>query len=127
MTSASFDRAIMKALTKISEMKFLQIVVVATVLVASVHAIKCNVGSATGTCPSADAPNADTCFKCNQKGVVESGSCKKGSTCDIIKGVCASPFVYSDCQTDNCNGCSPASAVQISVFLLIAALASMIF
>ncbi len=108
-------------------MKFLQIAILATVLIASAQAIKCNTGSATGVCPSKDTPSADTCFKCNQKGVVESGSCKKGASCDTIKGFCATPFVYSDCQTDDCNGCSPASALQISVLLLLSALASMIF
>ncbi len=108
-------------------MKFLQIAILATVLIASAQAIKCNEGVATGVCPSKDFPNADTCFKCNQKGVVESGSCKKGASCDTIKGICLTPFVYSDCQTDNCNGCSPASALQVSVLLLLSALASMIF
>ncbi len=109
-------------------MKLLQIVVLATVLVASVHAIKCNVGTATGTCPSTDLGSlADTCYKCVSGGVAVSGGCMKGASCDTLKTACKSPAVYSDCTTDNCNGCSPASTLQVSIGLFIAALAAMLF
>ncbi len=108
-------------------MKFLQIAFLATVLIASAHAIKCNSGTATGVCPSKDSPSMDSCFKCVAKGVAESGSCNKAGSCQTIKGFCLSPFVYTECQTDDCNGCSPASALQISVVLLLSALAAMIF
>ncbi len=109
-------------------MKFIQIAVLATVLVASAHALKCNVGTATGTCPSSDlGAGADTCFKCVSAGVAVSSGCLKSGSCTTFKNACASPAVYSECTTDNCNGCSPASALQISVLLLIAAMASMMF
>ena len=109
-------------------MKCLQIAFFATILIASTYALSCNVGSATGTCPATDlGAAADTCFKCVTKGVAVSSGCMAASSCATIKTACNANGVYSDCTTANCNGCSPASALQASAVLLVGALAAMLF
>jgi hypothetical protein len=110
-------------------MKFLQIVVLATVLVASAHALKCNVATATkdATCPSEDLATSDTCYKCvTSSGVVTAGGCT--GECATAKATCtAISGTLTQCKTDNCNGCSPASALQASAFMLVVAMLAMLF
>jgi hypothetical protein len=116
-------------------MKFLQVVIFATVLVASAHAIACNVGTAVNVCPSQTfTTGIDTCSKCvvksgGETAVISSGCASTvAGNCDIGKNSCATVSgTYTTCTTDNCNGCSPASALQLSVFLLLAALSAMFF
>jgi hypothetical protein len=112
-------------------MKFLQIAALATLMIASAFALKCNVGTATGTCPSSDLGSTfDTCFKCVKDGVAAANGCQASGlvACATLKSACeASKGTYSSCTTDNCNGCSPASAIQASAFLLVAAVAAMLF
>jgi hypothetical protein len=110
-------------------MKFLQIAIFAIALVASAHALSCNVGSATGTCPATDLTAAiDTCWKCVLNGVAASSGCAAATSCATAKTGCeTSKGTYTSCTTANCNGCSPASALQVSAFLLLAALSAMFF
>ena len=121
--------------TNCPKMKFLQVAIFATILVASAHAIACNVGTAVNVCPSQTFTSGiDTCSKCVVKSggqtAVISSACSStiSGNCDILKNSCASTSgTYTSCTTDNCNGCSPASALQLSVFLLLAALSAMFF
>ena len=121
------------AFTNCPNMKFLQVAIFATVLVASAHAIACNTGSAANVCPSVNIAGVDTCTKCviKQGGqtAVVSGGCVTGPSCDAAKTSCSNlQGTYTTCTSgDNCNGCSPASALQLSVFLLLAALSAMFF
>ncbi len=110
-------------------MKFLQVAIFAIALAASAHALSCNVGTATGTCPATDLLSAaDTCFKCVTNGVAVAAGCNAASTCAGFKTSCESgKGTYTSCTTANCNGCSPASTVQVSAFLLLAALSAMFF
>jgi hypothetical protein len=112
-------------------MKFLQVAIFAIALVASAHAISCNVGSATGTCPATDLGAAiDTCVKCVTNGVAVASGCSSSiaTSCSTVKTACESAKgTYTSCTTANCNGCSPASALQVSAFLLLAALSAMFF
>jgi hypothetical protein len=115
-------------------MKFLQVAILAIVLVASAHALSCNVATATpGTCPGVDlGADIDTCFKCVAAGVASANGCSStgagsSTSCSGVKSICETTGkgTYTSCQTANCNGCSPASALQISAFLLLAALSAM--
>ena len=113
-------------------MKFLQVAIFAIVMVASAHALSCNVGTVTGTCPAIDlGTTVDNCYRC----VLSSGTAASGCTtaagalaCASIKTTCeAGKGTFSSCTTANCNGCSPASALQVSAFLLLAVLSAMFF
>ena len=112
-------------------MKCLQIAFFATILIASTYALSCNVGTATGTCPAQDlGADYTTCYKCiTSTGVATAAGC--GSSlipCATIKSACeAAKGTYSSCTTANCNGCSPASALQASAVLLVGAVAAMLF
>jgi hypothetical protein len=114
-------------------MKFLQIVILAAVLVASAHAIKCATSALDGkSCPEKDlGAAADTCFKCVISGVATANSCLStgaAATCAALKKGCEdAKGTYSDCKTDNCVTCSPASALQASAFVLVAAFVAMLF
>jgi len=113
-------------------MKFLQIAVTLALLVVSTYALKCNVGGTgtgqTGTCVSTDyGAAADTCISCkiSSGGVsaATAGGCLAASSCVTAKAACAG--TYASCTTDNCNSCSPASALQVSFAFLLAAVAAM--
>ena len=116
-------------------MKFLQVAIFAIVLVASAHALSCNVRRFTQTtCEAVDmGPDIDTCWKCVTNAAtvyVVSSGCLASSTCASAVAMCPPPSVYTSCNTANCNGCSsvsPASALQISAFLLLAALSALFF
>jgi len=113
-------------------MKFLQIAVTLALLVVSTYALKCNVGTSgtgsTGTCVSTDlGAAADTCISCKisagGQSAATAGGCLAASTCAAIKSACTG--TYASCTTDNCNSCSPASALQVSFAFLLAAVAAM--
>ncbi len=114
-------------------MKFLQIVILAAVLVASAHALKCHVSATDGkSCPITDVSTlGDTCFKCVKDGVGAASVCMssgEAATCPSFKAGCEKVSgKYSDCTTDSCNNCSPASALQASAFVLVAAFVAMLF
>jgi len=102
-------------------MKTLQITFIATVLIASAHALLCNVG-VTGNCPSqAASAGMDLCWKCTYGGATFAGACATSGGC--LTGskddcVITKKGTWFSCNTDNCNGCSPASSLQISALLL---------
>ncbi len=113
-------------------MKCLQIAFFATILIASTYALSCNQGTATGTCPASDlGADFTTCYKCvNSAGVAVASACTASGllACSSIKTNCeAAKGTYSSCTTANCNGCSPASALQASAVLLVGAVAAMLF
>ena len=106
-------------------MKTLQITFIATVLIASAHALLCNVG-ATGSCPSKVASaGMDLCWKCTYGGATLAGACATTGGCLTgTKDDCeiTNKGKFFSCNTDNCNGCSPASSLQISALLLFVAI-----
>jgi hypothetical protein len=129
-------------------MKFLlHISILAAVLVASTHAIKCNIGYFVGgqnACTSKDIPGVDTCTNCVSQvplggstitPVIYGQACGPNPpseyvTCPMYKAQCEGTTLkgkYSKCKTDNCNTCSLASARQVSAFLLVVALACALF
>ena len=122
-------------------MKFIQVTLALALLVASTYAIKCNVGGSLGgttSCLSQDfgALNVDTCYSCKvtkagQTGVSASACLSTGTSaisCNTVKAdtvKCDSADSFKSCTTDNCNSCSPASALQASAVLLLAVAAAM--
>ena len=110
-------------------MRTLQIIFIATVLIACAHALQCNVG-ATGSCPSQAMPAGfDLCWRCTINGGTMAGGCATSAGCltgtrddcvNVRKGT------FFTCNTDNCNGCSPASSLSFSAFLLFVALVTML-
>ncbi len=110
-------------------MKTLQIAFIATVLIASALALQCNVG-ATGSCPSQSmSAGLDLCWKCTISGAAMSGGCSTAAGCLTgTKDDCeiTKKGKFFTCNTDNCNGCSPASSLQISAVMLFVALAIML-
>jgi hypothetical protein len=116
-------------------MKLIQVTLALALLVASTYALKCNVGGTDPDgktqCDSTDfGVLADTCFSCKvtsggKSGTVAAG-CKAGAGltgCDALKASCSDS--YKSCTTDNCNSCSPASALHASAVLLLAVAAAM--
>jgi hypothetical protein len=128
-------------------MKFLHAAILATMLVASAHGLKCYLGYQVGgqnACVSTDMPQSDTCTKCvspvalsgsTATPVIYGSGCgpnESGArlTCAATKSQCEGTVlkgVHSECKTDNCNTCSPASALYFSASLLVAALAFALF
>jgi hypothetical protein len=121
--------------SRTSQMKFIQVTLALALLVASTYALKCNVGGTSGstsTCVATDlTTTADTCYSCKvtsagQTGVI-AGGCLAGTgigKCDTYKAACTAD-TFKTCTTDNCNSCSPASALQASAVLLLAVAAAM--
>ena len=122
--------------SRTSQMKFIQVTLALALLVASTYALKCNVGASSGSttvCNPTDLGTAaDTCYSCKvtAAGVtaVSANGCLSTGTgankCDTVKSNCAADS-YKSCTTDNCNSCSPASALQASAVLLLAVAAAM--
>ena len=118
-------------------MKFLQIAVTLALLVASTYALKCNNGLSVGSstsCASQDVGTTyDTCYsgKFLAAGITSTtaGACQSTGTtaaaCSTIKATSSDQASFKTCQTDNCNSCSPASALQVSFAFLLAAVAAM--
>ena len=115
-----------------SEMKFFQTAVVLALLVVSTYAIQCNVGGSALCNKAQDFPTYDSCYSCTVSAggasAISAGSCNSvagiTNTCDATKAACSSG--YKACQTNNCNSCSPASALQASVVFLLAAAAAIL-
>jgi hypothetical protein len=127
-------------------MKFLHAAILAAMLIASAHALKCNVGYSAGgqnACVSTDKPLSDTCYKCvspvaldgsTATPVIYGSSCGPnefgGMTCAVSKTQCEGTSlkgVYTACKTQNCNSCSPATAIYSSAYLLAAAFVCSLF
>ena len=121
-------------------MKFIQVTLALALLVASTYAIKCNVGASIGgqtSCASQDLGTVvDTCYSCKvtkagQTGVSASACLSTGTSaisCNTVKAdtvKCDRADSFKSCTTDNCNSCSPASALQASAVLLLAVAAAM--
>jgi hypothetical protein len=118
-------------------MKFLQIAVTLALLVASTYALKCNNGLSVGSsisCASQDVGTVyDTCFsgKFLAAGVtsIKASACQStgdtAAACSTIKATSSDQASFKTCQTDNCNSCSPSSALQVSFAFLFAAVAAM--
>jgi hypothetical protein len=131
-------------------MKFLYITILASFLISSAQALKCNSGAAVpgsggaAGCPSKDLPKSDTCYKCvsptplspgGATPVTYVGGCGPTETspnlnCADQKTQCEGSVLkgtYTECKSDNCMTCSLAPALQASAFLLVFAFAFMLF
>ena len=89
-------------------MKFLQIVILAAVLVASAHALKCYEGNEDAkACTSKDQiAEMTVCVKCKVSVGWLAGACKTPADCGLKEACSFAAGTYSECTTDNCNTCS---------------------
>jgi hypothetical protein len=115
-------------------MKFLQIVILAAVLVASAHALKCfqldDTDKEGKSCKSVEQLDKDVtrCTLCVLSGLgYLAGGCSE-ETCPVKSSCSLLGGTFSECKTDDCNKCvGAASALQASAFVLIAAFVAMLF
>jgi hypothetical protein len=128
-------------------MKFLHTAIFAAMLVASTHGLKCYSGYSVGgqnACTSTDMPLSTSCTKCvspvalegsTATPVIYGGGCGPTETgsrmnCATSKTQCEATVlkgVFTECTTNDCNTCSPASALHVSIFLLVIAIACALF